>query len=105
MKIKKGKMQRFKLYPQTSTVIGNFIEDNYNAFILKLARRSAIKMCEYKNKTIYGLEMYNAIHIMTSIEKKDIDKVMPAGNKMNIAETLKHQTFMITPESIRKKNT
>ena len=98
-------MQKFKLYPKTTSAIGNWIANIYNVRMNKLAKRSAWKMCEYKNKAIYGLEMYNTIHVMTSVEKKDIDKAMPKGNRMNIAKTLQYQTFLITPEMLRKKNT
>ena len=98
-------MQKFKLFPRQKTVIGNLLANWYNTFMHKLAKKAAWKMCEYKNKAIYGLEMYNAIHVMTSVEKKDTDKAMPKGNRMNIAKTLQYQTFLITPEMLRKKNT
>ena len=90
-------MKRFKLYPKTETAIGHLIAGWYNSIMAKLARKAAVKMAANKNKAIYGIEISNAIHVMTSIEKRDIDKAMPRGNKMNIAKTLEYQTFLIYP--------
>ncbi len=95
-------MQRFKLLKDSDDGMTNFMVSIYNRFMHKLSYRAGMNMAISKNKAIYGIEMYGAIHVMTSIEKRDIDKVMPKGNKMNIASTLEHQTFLIYPETARR---
>ena len=90
-------MKKFKLYPRTETALGHLVSGLYNGWMAKLARKAAVKMAANKNKMIYGIEVYNSIHVMTSTEKRDIDKAMPKGNKMNIAKTLEYQNFIIYP--------
>ena len=97
-------MQKYHLAKPVDDPIMNWFASLYNKFMYHLARKAAKNMCLSKNKAIYGIELYNSIHVMTSIEKRDIDKLMPKGNKMNIAKTLEHQSFIYTPEQLRKKS-
>ena len=98
-------MQTYKLAPETDSPIWAFLFSYYNKFIMSLARKTAQNEAIAQNKAMYGAKMFNSIIVFSSKEKDDINKKVPKGNKMNHAELLKHQAFIYSPESIRKKNT
>ncbi len=98
-------MQHFKLAPPTKSPFGAFLASYYNLLMMKMARKTARNEAVAQNKAMYGSRMFNSILIFSSVEKDDINKKVPKGNKMNHADLLKHQVFIYTPESLRKKNT
>ncbi len=98
-------MQTYRLIPLQDKPIADYIASTINKAIHWLARKTAENKVKYTNKAYYGSEMFGAVIVFSSTEKDDINKKMPKGNKMNHAVLLKHQIFIITPESLRKKNT
>lgn len=97
-------MQTYKLAPQTESPIWAWVFSYYDKFMMYLARKTAKNQAVSNNKAMYGSKMFNSIIVFSSVEKDDINKKVPKGNKMNHAELLKHQVFIYTPESVRKKN-
>lgn len=98
-------MQTYKLIPLQDKPFADYIATSCNKAIHWLARKTAENKVSYTNKAYYGSEMFESIIVFSSVDKDDINKKMPKGNKMNHADLLKHQIFIITPESLRKKNT
>lgn len=98
-------MQIYRLIPVGDNVVATYIATIYNRFMHYLAKESAINQCKYTGKSYYGCEMFGSICVFSSVEKDDINQKMPKGNKMNIAELLRHKIFHITTDYLRKKNT
>lgn len=97
-------MQTYKLAPITESPIWAFLFSYYDLLMMWLARKTAKNEAIAQNKAMYGSKMFNSIIVFSSVEKDDINSKVPKGNKMNHAELLKHQVFIYTPESVRKKN-
>jgi len=98
-------MQTYRLIPLVDKALPDYIATTVNRAVHWLARKTAENKVKYANKAYYGSLMFGRIIVFSSVEKDDINKKVPKGNKMNHAELLKHQIFIITPESLRKKNT
>lgn len=97
-------MQTYHLAPQTEKPIWAFLFSYYDKFMMFLAKKTARNQTIAQNKAMYGAKMFNSIIVFSSVEKDDINKKVPKGNKMNHAELLKHKVFLYTPEGVRKKN-
>ena len=98
-------MQTYKLAPETESPILAWMYSYYDKFMMRLARKTAQNRAVAENKAMYGSKLFNSIVVFSSIEKDDINRRVPTGNKMNHAQLLKYQVFIYTPESVRKKNT
>ena len=98
-------MQIYRLIPTGDNMVATYVATIYNRFMHYLAKQSAINQCKYTGKSYYGAEMFGSIVIFSSVEKDDINRKIAKGNKMNIAELLRHKIFHVTPESLRKKIT
>lgn len=97
-------MQYYRLLKPVNNLPVDFLISRYNRFMHKLAYKAAEGQVAATNKSYYGAEMFGSIVIFSSVEKDDINRKMPKGNKMNIAELLRHKVFLITPNDLRKKN-
>ena len=98
-------MQDFRLLAPSENPFAGYMGSLWNRFMNYLAREYARNEVRATGKSFYGFEMFGRITVMSSVERDDINRKMPKGNKMHIAETLRHKVFHITPESLRKKNT
>ena len=98
-------MQTYKLTPETNSPFWAWAFSYYDRIRMSMVKKAAQNQAIAQNKAMYGTRMYNSIIVFSSTEKDDINKKVPKGNKMNHAEMLKHQVFMYTPESVRKKFT
>jgi len=98
-------MQYYKLIKPVSRPLWDYFITRYNMLMRKMAEKSAKQQCLTTNKGYYGAEMFGSIVVISSVERDDMNRKVPKGNKMHYAEFARHQVFRFTPESLRKKNT